>query len=374
MRRLFVILLALILCGCTNEYQELGYSKSETKIINSLDKADQAFFSQNITKFYKEIFDDENFNKDNLKTYLLFENYLPGHDVVGLVNDEIIDIENYGRVKRLAECENFDVNKITDYLRIDVKYSPELVIKIINNNLENDLEFIDELYKDKMFIVDNLDLYIKYKDSKENIRDLIEFVNSKSFLTYYKEQVSAEVDKYDYLTLVNKYHYLEKDYVPNDLVDVEINYGRGQLRKEAYDAYKSMQDDANAQGFSFYITSPFRSYETQERLYNNYLTIDPQQEVDIYSARPGSSEHQLGLALDILKSGYDFDNFYLTPEATWLSENSYKYGFILRYPKDKVEITGYKYEPWHFRYLGKTAEDVYMSGVTYDEYFEKYVK
>lgn len=375
MKKIIVLtLLALLLCGCSKQYLELGYSKSEAKVISGLDKDNQAFFSANFKDFYKQLFDEETFNKENLETYLLFDGVLDGKSTVLMVNDETIGKDNYGRVKRLSESKDFDVSKMNDYLSFDVKYNPELIVKVVNNNLVDKLDYIDELLKDKMFIISNLDLYIKYKNEKENIRDLIEYVNSKNYLTYYKEQTPADNEKYGNQVLVNKFNYLEKDYIPNDLVEIETGYGAGKLRKEAYQAYKKMQDEANKEGLSFYIASAFRSYETQDRIYNSYLLIDPKEEVDIYSARPGSSEHQLGLAVDILKAGYDFDTFFMAPEAKWLSENSYKYGFILRYPEEKVAITGYKYEPWHFRYLGDIAEDVYMANVTYDEYFEKFIK
>ena len=127
-------------------------------------------------------------------------------------------------------------------------------------------------------------------------------------------------------------------------------------------------------GIYFYIISPYRSYDHQYSLYHRYLANDTQANVDTYSARPGNSEHQLGLAADIMSSGYDFGTFYMAPAAKWLQDNAYKYGFIFRYPESKIDIKGYKYEPWHYRYVGDIAEDVYKSGVTYDEYFEKYIK
>lgn len=374
MKKILLVLLALLLCGCTKQYQELGYSKDEARVISSLNKDYQAFFSENINDFYKALFDNKDFNSDNLETYLLFENYIDAESVVELVNNGLINSNNKNYVIELSSVEGFDVSKLSDYLKLYKKYEPVVIVGIINNNLISDLNFVDELTKDTMFVSNNFNLYVKYKDRKDNIRDLVEYVNTKNYLKYYDEQTTANVDKYGYLTLVNKFYYLDKDYEPDDLVDVEIGYGVGRLRKEAYDSYKIMSDDAKKQGYSFYITSPFRSYDTQDKLYKSYLLIDTQEEVDIYSARPGSSEHQLGLAVDILKSGYDFDTFYKTPEAKWLCENAYKYGFILRYPKDKVDITGYEYEPWHFRYVGGIAETIYNSGVTFDEYFEKYIK
>ena len=113
----------------------------------------------------------------------------------------------------------------------------------------------------------------------------------------------------------------------------------------------------------------------QDDLYNGYLKKDPQEVVDTYSARPGHSEHQSGLCMDVSEPGYSLDNFYQTKASKWLAENCHKYGFIIRYPEDKTDITGYQGEPWQLRYVGKeTAEDVYRRAITYDEYYACFVE
>ena len=123
---------------------------------------------------------------------------------------------------------------------------------------------------------------------------------------------------------------------------------------------------AKEDGLDLFIRSGFRSYSTQKTLYNNYVARDGKAEADRYSARPGHSEHQTGLGFDINRADMSFEG---TPEAIWLAENCYKYGFIIRYPKGKEHITGYIYEPWHIRYLGvDTATAVYNSGLSLEEY------
>ena len=127
--------------------------------------------------------------------------------------------------------------------------------------------------------------------------------------------------------------------------------------------------DAKAIGLNIYLSSGFRSYSTQKNLYNNYVATDSKTNADTYSARPGHSEHQTGLAFDVNQIDNSFDN---TNEAVWLSNNCYKYGFILRYPKGKSNETGYMYESWHFRYVGKDlAEKLYNNGdwITIESYF-----
>lgn len=170
---------------------------------------------------------------------------------------------------------------------------------------------------------------------------------------------SANVEVIDGVTYVqgiliaNKTYGLPEDYDPG-------------VNSEAKAAFDRMQVAASAEMMSLSIVSGYRSYSTQEAIYNRYVSRDGQEKADTYSARPGHSEHQTGLAFDINYAG---DSFGSTPEAAWLAENCWKYGFIIRYPKDKSHVTGYKYEPWHVRYLGEeTAKKVYESGLTLEEY------
>ena len=127
-----------------------------------------------------------------------------------------------------------------------------------------------------------------------------------------------------------------------------------------------MRNAAREDGINLFVKSGYRSYIDQKIIYNGYVARDGKEGADRYSARPGHSEHQTGLAFDINST---YDSFADTPEAKWLAENSYKYGFIIRYPKDKEHITGYKYEPWHVRYLGvDKAKEVFDSGLCLEEF------
>ena len=128
-----------------------------------------------------------------------------------------------------------------------------------------------------------------------------------------------------------------------------------------------MKQDAQKEEISLKIISGYRSYSRQQTLYNNYVKRDGKKEADRYSARAGHSEHQTGLAFDVNSLEQSFGE---TKAGKWLSDNCYKYGFILRYPKGKEDITGYMYEPWHFRYLGTKAAELYNNGnwITLEEY------
>ena len=116
-----------------------------------------------------------------------------------------------------------------------------------------------------------------------------------------------------------------------------------------------MKNDMAKENMQIRIISAYRSYDYQESLYDNYLKNNSQNIVDTYSARPGYSEHHTGLAIDVDNVKLNYNKFYLTKEFLWMQDNAYKYGYILRYPKDKENITGYSFEPWHYRYVGKEA-------------------
>ena len=135
------------------------------------------------------------------------------------------------------------------------------------------------------------------------------------------------------------------------------------------EAYRQLSQAAADRGLNIYISSGYRSYNTQKNLYNNYVAKDGKALADTYSARAGHSEHQTGICFDL--NTID-DSFQYTHEGIWVNDNAYKYGFIIRYPKGKEHITGYQYESWHLRYVGKEmAEKLYNNGnwITMEEYF-----
>lgn len=183
----------------------------------------------------------------------------------------------------------------------------------------------------------------------------------------------------DLLTLVNLWNSLDKDYVPPL---ASLNDGT-ELDARALDALVSLLEACRKAGHEPYVCSAYRSYETQSLLYEDKVGRVMASGIDESLARieaarvvakPGTSEHQLGLAFDIIDSDYTvLDEAQAdTPTQQWLMENSWQYGFILRYPEDKSDITGIIYEPWHYRYVGKdAAEDIYKSGLCFEQWLEK---
>ncbi|HAM64074.1 MAG TPA: hypothetical protein DCP62_10685 [Erysipelotrichaceae bacterium] len=147
------------------------------------------------------------------------------------------------------------------------------------------------------------------------------------------------------------------------------------MTKEAALALSMMCQAMIADGLHPKVTSSYRSYATQNTLYNRYVANDGKAEADTYSARPGHSEHQTGLAVDIITSTSSLSTFKNTKEYQWLMENAEDYGFILRYAESKQTITGYISEPWHWRYVGiETAKDFNTKNMTFDEYYRIYLQ
>ena len=166
--------------------------------------------------------------------------------------------------------------------------------------------------------------------------------------------------------VINGVTYIDGILIANKSYSLPSDYNPMGLTAETQKAFSEMSAAAAKDGISLFVYSGFRSYSYQEQIYNNYVSIYGRETADTFSARAGHSEHQTGLSIDVNCADDSFDG---TPEALWLAENSWKYGFIIRYPKGKQHITGYKYEPWHVRYLGReTAEKVYRSGLTLEEY------
>ena len=160
--------------------------------------------------------------------------------------------------------------------------------------------------------------------------------------------------------------YIDGIMIVNKTYSLPASYDPGALTPDADQAFAMLQKAAKLDGLTMNCVSGYRSYQAQDTLYHNYVARDGQAAADRFSARPGHSEHQTGLCLDVNYAG---DAFHDTPEAKWLEENSWKYGFIIRYPEGKENITGYMYESWHVRYLGKDlAKKVYDSGLTLEEY------
>ncbi len=191
------------------------------------------------------------------------------------------------------------------------------------------------------------------EDSSKNKSSVTRIVMVKKRPVVQKPSNNVQLPYVKGILLVNKKYHLPSNYNPG-------------VDRAAYQALEKMQNDARGLGYNLTMVSGFRSYWTQQAIYNRNVQMDGEELANTYSAKPGESEHQSGLAFDV---GAIDDNFGETPQGKWLHENCHKYGFILRYLKGKENITGYKYEPWHIRYVGvEVATKIYEKGITLEEY------
>lgn len=177
----------------------------------------------------------------------------------------------------------------------------------------------------------------------------------------------------DYKVLVNKNNRLLQSFIPDDLVLINKNYSNENkyLRKEAAESFEKLSQTAKNLGYRIVAVSAFRDYDYQKNLFNHYVSEKGLDYALNCSAKPGHSEHQTGLAIDVEGSNMDYDNFDKSKEFEWMRENAHKFGFIMRYPKGHEHITRFKYEPWHYRYVGiPTATYIYENDLTLEEYLK----
>ncbi len=237
------------------------------------------------------------------------------------------------------------------------------------NNINEKLDF---------FNMDYIDRYIAYKNSNPqlDLEKVIVYVNIGLDKKQFEDRRDSP-NKYTNTVLVNKLNYLGDDYVPKNLEEINSKYAVSSgkyLEKEAKDAFEELSEAARKENYKIIAASTYRSYNYQKNLYNNYVNQDGTLKADTYSARPGYSEHQTGYAVDV-SNGTSYVTFGNTKEFTWMKENAYKYGFILRYTKENEFITGYMDEPWHYRYVGKEiAKYIQEHPMTYEEYYIRFLE
>ncbi|AAK81230.1 D-alanyl-D-alanine carboxypeptidase [Clostridium acetobutylicum] len=198
----------------------------------------------------------------------------------------------------------------------------------------------------------------------------------KKVSTPKKQAKKPEVKKQNIL-LVNKQSKLSGNYIPQNLRTPNVKFisssdpNVNQMESEAATGLENMFNAASKDGLTLLAVSGYRPYSYQQKLYNEKVARDGKAEADKYVAEPGTSEHQTGLAMDLLSTEYSSldDGFMNTNSYKWLQQNCGKYGFIIRYPKDKENITKYNFEPWHVRYIGLPASQEIMNrGITLEEY------
>ena len=252
---------------------------------------------------------------------------------------------------------------------------------IIDNN---DVEGVDNMNEEN--IIDDessdsnsIDTTNDIQDSESDNTNTVDSTNQVN-----NEQINNDLVSINNHTsidvLVNKKYYLPQDYVPEDLVIPNVPFPftefneKKQLRQVAATALEKLFNASKQQKLALFAVSGFRSYSRQKSIYENNLATKGEEYTNKYSAKPGHSEHQTGIAIDVscASVNYSLDTeFESTPEGKWLVNNAHKYGFVIRYPKGKENITGYSYEPWHIRYVGlDIANYLFTNDLTLDQYYE----
>lgn len=248
-----------------------------------------------------------------------------------------------------------------------------IVIFIIIFNKKEKNIFINNKYYIKENDSRYKDYYLKHKSF--NINKIVLHVNmgiDKPFYTNIKT-INYNGKK----TLVNKYYKLEDNYFLRNPYKINNKYTTKDIyvNKLIIDDLYKMLSDLEKENMHILIVSGYRTKEYQEKLYNNYLKKDGIKKADTYSARKRHSEHELGLSIDVKSLNTSMEEFDKSKEFIWFKNHSYKYGFILRYPTLKEYLTGYKYEPWHYRYVGKDiSKYIKKHNITFDEYYELFLR
>ena len=240
------------------------------------------------------------------------------------------------------------------------------------------LNYVNE--KITYFKWENIDRYIAYKEKNKNLSNekIILYVNIGIDNDFYTNTISTP-EPHSTTVLVNKYYKVDSTYVPKNLKYIDKNYSSSsvQMTEEAANAFIELAKDAKKDGYTILAMSTYRSYSRQKTIYNNYLNNENGDvaKVDTYSARAGHSEHHTGLAVDVKNNTKSYTKFGETKEFEWMKENAHKYGYILRYTAENQFITGYKNEPWHYRYVGiDIATKMKQENISsYEEYYFMYL-
>ena len=336
--------------------EKLGYSKKTIDKIKKNNIVDEV-----IKHKYSETLDvalnSDIFKKENLDLYL---------NVNYIEKDDFID-----KINNLADI-GYKLDEIKLIL-LKVKYE-DIGYILESGYIDNISDYLN---------VENLDAqklkrYIDYynNNSSKDLKTVINYVNMDMDKEPYIDYKIVE-DPNNLLVLVNKYNKLNDDYKPSDLERINTNYSIRNLylRKEAKEAFEALCRDASSLGLSIRAISSYRTFDYQKGLYDNYVSVNGIEEADTYSARPGFSEHETGLATDVMGSNGNYTKFDETNEYTWVINNAHNYGFVIRYPKNKEEITKYKFESWHLRYVGKDAATyMHENNLCLEEYLTSNLK
>ncbi len=331
-----------------NDLKSLGYSdKASNKILFSYKKDYIMSIGKNET--LNKAFESDDYNEDNLDIYRRIK-YVPHKDLISNINKAIKLGYKYSDINIIFK--HGDNDSVKRFLKRDkVKY-------------------LEEFFSIDYAKLDNYERYLKYADETGEDEDVtVLCVNLDLDKEDYVDAV--KVEKFSIDMLVNKHRYLSEDYEPNDLMEIPEEYASEAGMKSsriAFNAFKEMSNAASKEGYGIVINSAYRSYQDQVELGEYYKKWYGQSYVDKYVAKPGFSEHQTGLAYDV--GSRSVNVFANSREYQWMKDNAYKYGFIERFTKRYENITGFRMEAWHYRYVGKDiAKYIHDNNISFEEYW-----
>ena len=289
------------------------------------------------------------------------------------------NLDSYSKIK-YQDQKNIIKNINT---LIDKGYSNSNISLILAHGNDDDvsefakrdkIKYLEEFYSLSYAKLKYYDRYVKYSsETGEDEETTVLFVNLSMDTDDYVNPVKTSAFSID--MLVNKHYKLDEDFVPDDLVEFDQEYCNDEVQegnREAVVAFKNMYEAAKKEGLGLVINSSYRSYQDQEEVCNTYKNLYGEGYVSRYVALPGFSEHQTGLAFDIGSTSSKV--FAESKEYEWMKDNAYKYGFILRFTKSNAYITGFRSEPWHYRYVGKKiAKYIYENDISFEEYYAEFL-
>ena len=349
---IIILILILILFFYFNrigELKNLGYSECAAK--NIIFKFKYSYVMDiGENKTLNAAFESDDYKEENLDSYAKIDYENQKHLITNI--NKLLD-KGYSVDEISLIISKGDDKSVSDFVKRDkVKY-------------------IEEFLSVDYAKLENLDRYVLYKEKEnDDAETTVLYVNMDFDKEDYVDPIV--IDDFDDYVLVNKHRQLSSDYIPDDLVTIDDEYVKAneeiEIERNVAKAFYDMAEAASKDGMELMVSSGYRSYADQEEITNTYLELYGQNYVDNYVAKPGFSEHQTAMSLDIASKSVD--TFVESNEYSWMMDNAYKYGFILRYPKSKEDITGYKCEAWHYRYVGKKiAKYIKEHNITYDEYY-----
>lgn len=286
--------------------------------------------------------------------------------IILLIISFISNIIKKNSIEYKLETKGYKIEEI-EYIKENLnKEEQEKVLNMEYNSI------LVSLYKEKYFRKDKLDDYLKYFSDNKNLSssDIISIINTHRDLEPYEKIFETDTSKNE-LMLVNKYYKLSEDYKPEvELISSQYSYSGKYANKTIIESVQNLIDAAKEDNLKLIVASGYRSYKEQESIYESYKINNGIREADERVSRPGHSDYQTGLAVDIEPYAKYIENVTESEEYQWLLNNMHRFGFIQRFPEGKEDITGFKYSAWHLRFVGvEAATFIHDNDITLEEYY-----